>query len=455
MSDRVVVVGGGISGLAAAHEADRLGREVVLLEASDRVGGKIDSGFVDGADLPFPVDMAADGFLARQPEVVELCHELGLGDDLVSPTGARAFIWAAGALRGIPSPSVLGVPFAVDAVAASGIVSPAGVDDFAARIDAAAPPLVGDASVGDVLRPRVGDEVFESLIDPLLGGINAGNADGLSIEAGAAQLAEAARAGGSLRDALRRQVDAAQAAAAGPVFNGVRGGNRRIVDALHDRLGDRIRIGSPVIELERDGPRWSVRTERDSFAADAVVLATPAWISAGLIAPHARVAAQPLADLAYGDAVLLTFVVDASRIDHPLDGSGFLVPRREGLLMTACSWASSKWAHYDDGAHAILRVSAGRTDDLRWLDLSPAQLVDRLRAELTETIGLQGDPVVRITPWRQSLPQYRPGHLDRCDQIDEAMAASMPGVVVTGAQMRGLGLPACVRQGRVAGATSA
>jgi len=452
VSDRVVVVGGGISGLAAAHEAARLGRDVTVLEATGRVGGKIDSGFVDGAALPFPVDMAADGFLARQPEVVDLCHELGLGNDLVSPTGAQAFIWAHGGLRSIPSPSVLGVPFDVDAVAVSGIVSEAGVTDFAARIDTVAAPLVADASVGEVLRPRVGDEVFERLIDPLLGGINAGNADGLSIDAGAAQLAAAARVGGSLRDALRRQVSEAQAAAAGPVFNGVSGGNRRIIDALHTTLGDQVRTGEAVGRLERDGTRWLVRTEAASYPADRVVLATPAWVSADLVSPHAPDAASLLSELAYGDAVLVTFVIDRANIEHPLDGSGFLVPRTEGLLMTACSWASSKWAHYDDGTHAILRVSAGRTDDLRWLELTPEKLVAQLCAELAETVGLRGEPIVRLTPWKQSLPQYRPGHLDRCDALDDKLAVSMPGVRLTGAQMRGLGLPACVRQGRLAGA---
>ncbi|MGB1504931.1 MAG: protoporphyrinogen oxidase [Acidimicrobiales bacterium] len=438
MSDRVVVVGGGISGLAAAHEAARLGRDVTVLEATARVGGKIDSGFVDGAALPFPVDMAADGFLARQPEVVDLCHELGLGNDLVSPTGAQAFIWANGGLRSIPSPSVLGVPFDVDAVAASGIVSETGVKDFANRIDTIAAPLVEDASVGEVLRPRVGDEVFERLIDPLLGGINAGNADGLSIDAGAAQLAAAARVGGSLRDALRRQVSEAQAAAAGPVFNGVTGGNRRIIDALHTELGDRVRTGEAVVRLERNGTGWSVRTAAASYPADRVVLATPAWISAGLVSSHAPDAATTLTELPYGDAVLVTFVIDRSHIER--------------LHMTACSWASSKWAHYDDGTHAILRVSAGRTDDLRWLELTSEELVAQLCAELAETVGLRGEPIVRLTPWKQSLPQYRPGHLDRCDALDEALAVSMPGVTLTGAQMRGLGLPACVRQGRLAGA---
>jgi len=451
VTERVVVVGAGITGLAAAHEALTRGLDVTVLEASGRAGGKIDSGMIEGADVPFPVDMAADGFLARQPEVVELCHELGLGDDLVSPTSARAFIWFDGALRSIPSPSVLGVPFDTESVWASGLIDEAGLADFEARIDAEHPPLVGDASVGEVLRPRVGDAVFEALIDPLLGGINAGNADGLSINAGATQLAEAARAGGSLRAALRAQVDAAQAVAAGPVFNGVAGGNRRIIDALVAELdGGRVRLGEPATALERDGDRWAVVTDSGHHVAERVVLATPGWVTAGLIAPHAPTAAHVLAGLVYGDAVLVTFVVSTSGLDSDLQGSGYLVPRSQGLLTTACSWSSSKWAHYDDGEHAILRVSAGRSDDDRWLSMPIDRVVDQMTDELQLVMGLHGQPVSRVTEWRQSLPQYRPGHLDRCDAIDAELAERAPGVIVAGAQMRGLGLPACVRQGRAA-----
>ncbi len=450
MSERVVVVGGGITGLAAAHEALGRGLDVTVLEAAGQAGGKIDSGMVEGADLPFPVDMAADGFLARQPEVVQLCHELGLADDLVSPTSARAFIWFEGALRPIPSPSVLGVPFDTESVRASGLVDEDGLADFEARIDAEHDPLDGDASVGEVLRPRVGDAVYEALIDPLLGGINAGNADGLSIDAGAAQLADAARAGGSLRDALRAQVDAAQAAAAGPVFNGVEGGNRRIIDALVAELDGRVRLGEPATALEREGDGWVVATDTGRYPADRVVLATPAWVTAALIAPYASTAAGTLADLAYGDAVLVTFVVPTSGLESDLNGSGYLVPRSQGLLTTACSWSSSKWDHYDDGEHAILRVSAGRSDDDRWLSMELDEVVAQMTDELKLVMGLHVEPVTRITEWRQSLPQYRPGHLDRCDAIDAELAEFAPGVIVTGAQMRGLGLPACVRQGRAA-----
>ena len=447
-TDRVVVIGGGITGLAAAHELHRQGHEYLVLEADQRLGGKIDGGPIARSGLAFDVDMAADGFLARQPEATQLCRELGLGDDLVAPTGARAFVWVDDELRAIPSPSVLGVPFEEQSVAASGIVSARGLADFVARVDQPAAPLVGDASVGEVLRPRVGAEVFERLIDPLLGGINAGNADRLSIETGAAQLADAAREGGSLRDVLRARVAENVAAAGGPIFNGVRGGNRRIIDALAEELGDHVRLRTSADALERNGTSWVVRTGGEAIGADRVIITSPAWITASLIAPHAPEAASVLADLEYGSAVLVTFVVDKDQIDSDLNGSGYLVPRDQGMLTTACSWSSSKWDHYNDGTHAILRVSAGRTDDPRWIDMDIALVATTMAAELVPTIGLRGEPVTRITPWRNSLPQYRPGHLGRCDQIDRVLAANAPGLTVAGAQMRGLGLPACVRQGR-------
>ncbi len=447
-TERVAVIGGGITGLAAAHELHRQGRDFIVLEAADRLGGKINSGPVEGSGLPFDVDTAADGFLARQPEATELCVELGLGDELVSPTGAKAYIWFDGALRDIPSPSVLGVPYEEDSVRASGLVSEAGLADFVARVDKDAEPLVDDASVGDVLRPRVGNEVYERLVDPLLGGINAGNADELSIDAGAAQLADAARQGGSLRVALRAQVAASVAAAAGPIFNGVKGGNRRIIDALGEELGDRVRTGSPADSLERDGSGWIVRVGGEAISADQVVITSEAFVTSGLVRPHAPEVASILDDLAYGSAVLVTFVVDKDQLDNPLEGSGYLVPRGQGLLTTACSWSSSKWAHYDDGTHAILRVSAGRTDDTRWVDMDIDDVVATMTTELDAVLGLRGDAVTRITEWRSSLPQYKPGHLLRCDRIDQLLAEQAPGVVVTGAQMRGLGLPACVRQGR-------
>ncbi len=446
MSARTLIIGGGITGLSAAHQLHRQGEDFVLLEASRRVGGKIAGGPVEGSALGFDVDRAADGFLAREPEMSELCRELGLGEDLVSPASGGAFVWVDGALRPIP-PSVLGVPLEPDDLSAGGIVSSEGIAELKARGFADHPGLVGDATVGDVVRARAGDEVFERLVDPLFGGINAGNADDLSIASGARALADAARRSGPFIEALRSQ---RASAAPGPVFHGVKGGTQRVIDALHDELSDRIYIHAPAVSVERNGRTWRVASTSGHFDGDRVILTTPAFVNAALLEPHSPQAASLLSGLVYSDVVLVTFVVPSEQVGHSLDGAGFLVPRDQGLLMTACSWASSKWEHYDDGNHAILRVSAGRVDDRRWLYLDRSVLVETLRRELALTIGLHGKGVTRVTPWRRSLPQYLPGHLQRCDQIDASLARDTPGITVTGASMRGLGLPACVRQARTA-----
>ena len=447
MSGRTVIVGGGITGLAAAHDLQRQGRDFVVLDAADRFGGKIAGGPVKGAGLAFDVDMAADGFLAREPEMTELCIELGLEDSLTSPRPGGAFMWVDNALRRIP-PGVLGAPLDPEAVADSGIVSGDGVAALRAGLTAEFAPLVGDTTVGEALRPRVGDEVFARLIDPLIGGINAGSADEMSIRSGAAALADAAAKGGSFQEALRQHV--AGAATGGPVFHGIRGGSQVIIDALVAELGDQVRANAEVFDIERADEGWTVRTDDETIGADQVILTTPGWVSAALLARHAPEAAAVLAGLVYADAVLVTFVAQRDQVAHELDGAGFLVPRDQGLLMTACSVSSYKWDHYDDGDHVIMRVSAGRTDDTRWLSMTSEAVVAELLDELRLTVGLEGDAVARVSEWRRCLPQYRPGHLDRCDEIDEWLARDTPGLTVAGASMRGLGLPACVRQGRAA-----
>lgn len=462
MTGRVAVVGAGISGLAAAYELQHAGIEPVVLEAGDRAGGKI-----DGAQVGcLTIDAGPDGFVARDPAAAALCRRLGLGPDLVEPAASGAFVWVDGRLRPLPARSVLGVPWTAGAVRGTGIVSEGAAEALARGLAHHADPLPGDASVGEALRPRVGDEVFERLVDPLLGGINAGSADRMSIEACAPLLYEAARRGGPLGPALRevaaRQGRDHDPEAAGPVFQSVHGGVTRLVDALAAELGDAVNLDTPVQALNPagirrgGGRRWTVTTPNGSLEADGVILACPAWESARLLEPLAPAAAAILAGIEYSDVALAVFVVQADRLARPLDGSGFLVPRSQGLLTTACSWASSKWRHYTREGLAVLRVSAGRTDDRRWLDLDSAELVVALAAELAET-GLispedaaRGCFQARVTPWPRSLPQYRPGHLDRAAAVDACLAEAAPGLVAAGAAFRGLGLPACVRNAQTA-----
>lgn len=456
MTGRVAVVGAGISGLAAAYELQRAGIEAVVLEAGDRPGGKIDSAPVGG----LTVDSGPDGFLARDPVAAELCRRLGLGTDLVEPASSGAFLWVDGCLRPLPARSVLGLPWTADAVRGSGIVSNDGADALARGLAHHADPLPGDTSVGEALRPRVGDEVFERLVDPLLGGINAGSADEMSIEACAPPLYEAVRRGGPLGPALRevaagqgRDHDPEEPA---PVFQSVHGGVTRIVDALAAELGEAVKLAAPVESVKPQaasgaGRRWKVTTPSGPLDADGVILTCPAWESARLLEPLAPDAATVLGDIEYADVALAAFVVRNEHLARPLDGSGFLVPRSQGLLTTACSWTSSKWRHYAHEELAVLRVSAGRTDDRRWMDLDSAELVSTLAAELADTGVVSGQDAargrfeVRVTPWLRSLPQYRPGHLERVAAVDACLADGTPGLVAAGAAFRGVGLPACIR----------
>ena len=462
--ERIAVVGAGVTGLTAAFELSRAGVEVVVLEASDRPGGKVDAVEIAG----LRVDSGPDGFLARDTAAAELCHRLGLGPELVTPASSEAYVWVDRGLRPLPRPSVLGAPVDASTLAGTGIVSAAGLDGLRRGLQWDAPALAGDATVGEVLRPRVGDEVFEHLVDPLLGGINAGSADRMSIEASAAPLYEAARKGGPFGAALSRLVNqrsnGGASTASAPVFQGVRGGTARIIDALSAELGKAVHLSTPVEALiprtrgPGTRPEWKVATAMGSFVADGVILAAPAWETARLLEAHAPEAAAVLGGIEYADVVLAIFVAGPEQARLPLDGSGFLVPRGQGLLMTACSWSSSKWAHYHRPGGCVVRVSAGRTDDRRWLDLEPAELAAVLSSELVET-GVLLDPGAhrdnrgvhtRIVPWRRSLPQYRPGHLDRVAAAEGCLAAEVPGVVATGAAFRGLGLPACVRQAQTA-----
>ena len=500
MNADVAVVGAGISGLAAAWELDNVGADVIVLEASDRPGGKIDGSEVGG----IMVDAGPDGFLIREPDMTELCRELGLSDELVVQEAGRARVWSGEALRPLPEKSLLGVPYDADAASRCGVLSSAGLAVLRRGLELRVSPPDGDAAVGPLLRPHTGDEVFDRLIDPLLGGIHAGPADEMSVAACAPSLYEAIQLGGQLGPALRtvarRQAagrhvasmgedglssssEGGAAKAAVPPFRSVRGGVASIVKALVSRLGKSIRLETPVVSLERGrsgsgkSRGWRLLTPQGAVSAKAVVLATPAWVAADLTEPHSPDAAAILGGIGHADVAVVTFVLPAERIVQRLDGSGFLVPRSAGLLTTACSWTSCKWEHCRLPDRVVLRVSAGRFDDTRWLDLDRAELVTVLGCELVEfgllddSRGLAGDsgksmedsrrltdtgvngtdeslPAVRVTPWMRSLPQYRPGHLERIDAVDAHLKGDVPGLMATGAAFRGLGLPTCVRQAR-------
>jgi oxygen-dependent protoporphyrinogen oxidase len=449
----LVVVGGGVAGLAAAWEAVQLGASVTVLEAAERIGGKLVTSdlHVDGSVLR--IDEGADAFLARVPDAVGLCRELGLDDEFVTPATGRAHVWFDGALRPLPDHHVLGVPLDADEVAATGLLSAAAVERLRTEPEHPGAPPVGDVSVGDHLGERLGREVVDHLVGPLVGGISAGDVDRLSLEAVTPQLNEAARRGGSLLRSLLEQRAASDQES--PVFHGLRGGSARLVEVLSERLtgaGARLETSVDVrdVSFDDDG-RASIRTDGRSIDADGVVLATPAAVAAGLLDRLSPQAAEELRSIPTTSVALVTLVYDRSDVPGPLDGSGFLVPRSAGLFLTAASWGSNKWAHWDDGRHVVLRASAGHRNDGRVDVLDDGAVAALLRADLATTMGIVAEPrATRVSRWTDAFPQYEVGHLERLERIDAALHRDAPRVRLAGMSYRGVGIPASIRSGRTA-----
>lgn len=461
---RVVVVGAGITGLTAAFTlaTNRPDLEVVVLEASERVGGKI-------LTTPFagrPVDCGADAFLARVPEALDLCRELGLDTILTAPAQKSAYVWVNSGLSRLPSGLVLGVPTDLDALATSGIVSADGIARAAQDLsrtewidsaNGADPNGDDDQSVGHLIRARLGDEVHEKLVSPLLSGVNAGDADHLSLAAGAAQIAVAARKSPSLISALREQTAAAQTNPDAPVFHGIPVGTQTLTDLLLARLTQAdvpVHLSCPVTALSRGENGWLLVTPLGTVAADELILTTPAAPTARLLESVAPATATDLGAVEYASAAMVTLAVAKKDLGVPLDASGFLVAQTDPLpTLTACSWASAKWAHLDDPEVAILRVSAGKHGDTHALELDDPSLVEALSVDLATTMGITAPPISwRVTRWIDGLPQYRPGHPGRVAHWRAGVASDAPGIHLAGAAYDGLGLPACVRQGRQAAA---
>ncbi len=448
MDDRhLVIVGGGITGLAAAWEASGLdGWTVTVVDAGPALGGKLRASEFMG----LTIDEGADAFLMRVPHARDLCTEIGL-TDLVHPAATRASVFIDGVLRPLPGSTVLGVPTDFDDPELAHLLTPSGLER--ARLEPTMPglPIVDDVGAGALVRLRFGDEVADRLVGPLLGGINAGDPDRLSVLASVPQFA-AAISGTSLSTALR----AAKAAApTGPVFGAPRTSMASLPDRLAVKLAGR---GVRLIEnwacenVQRTGNHWQIDGPTGALIADRVIIATPQHVSGPLLTTLAPEASAMLSTIASSSVVLVTLAYDPTDVALDTSISGFLVPREANLTMTAASWGTSKWPHwFDADRHPILRVSAGHRTDPASADLSDEDLLGRLADDLERTIGIDSVPVAtRVSRWPQGFPQYDVGHLDRIARIEVVLAEQTPGLVVTGAAHRGLGVPACIAQGRAA-----
>lgn len=449
----IAIVGSGIAGAAAAHSVrDSLpGAEIIVLESTDRVGGKLHRADIAGVT----VDVGAEALLARRPEALDLMAQVGLHDDVVHPTTTKAALWTRGALRAMP-PTVMGVPADVEALADSGVISRVGL--LRAQVPRRREALTEDVSVGAYVSAQLGDEVCDRLVEPLLGGVYAGHARSLSLRAAAPQIAALAESDGSLVEAAA-QARSASTARSGPVFAGLRGGVAGLVPATLEAADADVRLRSTVRELRRRSTgRWQLTvgptTDVELVEADAVILATPAAPTAKLLAPHAGDAASELASIEYASMAIVSLAVPRAAIGGSTDSSGFLVPPIDGHAIKGATISSRKWAWIDESSQefVLLRTSIGRAGEADLLQRTDDELVRLAVGDLSEAVGLQGAPAdYHVQRWGGALPQYAVGHLDMVQRI-EASVAEVAGLELCGAAYAGVGVPAVIATARAAAA---
>jgi len=443
---QIVIVGGGVSGLATAHYIHShlgVGVHLTLVERGSRLGGKVANQQFGG----HLVDTGPDAVLVRAPAMAALLKDLGLANEIVAPASLGAHVWSRGELRRLPTGTLFGVPDRLLPLLKSRLISPAGL--ARAALDLVLPRRhvsSPDPSIADLVVPRLGSQVFDRLVDPLLGGVHAGRAAELSAHSTVPDIETLARNDRSLYLGLRKMRRHAPPATGGPILVTLTGGLGRLVEALLAGLtGDDLRLDSPAAMIARTGSRYRVDlVDGQSLVADAVVLATPAFVSAQLITDLAPEAASVMAQIPYVDVATIWLAYPRSVVDRPMDGTGFLVPPEEGKLMVGCTWSSAKWPHLADDKFVLLRCMVGRRGDRRWLDMDDKTLVRGVHDELVEAMGLRAGPSNQsIQRWTQAMPQYLIGHQGRLDALALAMH-HLPGIHLTGAAYRGVGLASCV-----------
>jgi protoporphyrinogen/coproporphyrinogen III oxidase len=462
-SPAVVIVGGGISGLAAAFFLRDRGLAVTVLEGSPRLGGKLAVSEIAGIE----VDEGAEALLARRPEGTGLIGAAGLAGRLVSPGSTAAAVWTRAQLRPLPRRQLMGVPADLDELESSGILSRPGL--ARAREDLRLPPTGrdGDVAVASYIGARFGPELVDRLVDPLLGGVYAGRSDELSFEATLGGLAHAARQHRSLAAAAGSLLPGPGSPPGPPVFTTLAGGLGTLPAAVAAGSGAAVRTGAMTRELARAADRdgdggahggWQLTVgptrAPERLYADAVILAVPARPAGRLLAglPGAGPAAAALGEIDYASMAVVTLAYPGGAFPRRPEGSGYLVPAVDGHVVKAVTFSTVKWPHLRAARPdlEIVRCSIGRVGEEAVLQRDDAELARLAAADLAAATGVRGAPVaVRVSRWGGGLPQYAVGHLERVARI-RAAVATLPGLAVCGAAYDGIGIPACIASARLA-----
>jgi protoporphyrinogen/coproporphyrinogen III oxidase len=444
---RVVVVGGGIAGLAAAHQLrDRA--QVVLLEATGHPGGKFGTTDIDGVTF----ESGPDSFVAREPHVRELATAVGLGEELVPPAIFGAHIWIDGKLKRVPADFVFGMPTSPLAALRSGLLSPKGAVRAAADLVLPGPLEGPDISISEFVRHRFGSEVLDRLVDPLLAGTRAGLASDISLAAAVPEIDELARRTRSLAVGLERSRKRGGSVSGPPPFLAPRRGMSSLIEALVDDLGTSIETGAVAQRIERRRSGYRVLIQNGTpVDGDALILAVPAYVAGDLLAELNPLAAAELRCIDYASVATACFIWPPGSVDIPPDTSGLLVPSHQRRILAGATWFSQKWPHLSpaDG-RIVVKAFAGRAAGGHEPDSDDERLLAALVDDLGSAVAVRARPLVaRLIRWPRALPLYAVGHLDKVERIERALGTT-PGILLAGAAYRGSGVSDSVKSAQTA-----
>ena len=442
MTVDVAIVGAGISGLAAAYELTKRGLSVRVLEASSRPGGVIRTDVFDG----WVVDGGPDSILVQKPGAVALCRELGIAGRLVPTLLPRAaYVLRGRRLHPLAEGSFLGFPVTLRALAASPLFSAAGKVRMACEV--LVPRATGDEdeSIASFVRRRFGEEAVDYLAEPLLAGIHAGDAERLSIRALFPRLVEIERRAGSVLRGARAFRAAPSSEGA---FVSLPGGTGELVDTLYRALPPgTVQVDARVTEL-RIGEGFTIESAAGPLTARTAILAVPAYVAGALLRSCDTWLASLCESITYASTVTAALGYRRDQVRHPMQGSGFVVPRVERLGILAGTWVTSKWPGRAPEGHVLLRAFLGGGRDPSRVERSDEELVATAREELGALMRIDGAPLfAKLYRWTRQSPQYEVGHLERVSRID-ARVAALPGLFVAGSGFRAIGIPDCITDGR-------
>lgn len=451
---RIAIIGGGITGLAAAYALDqkrRSGFEVdyTVFEGSPRFGGVMVSDHVDGC----LIEAGPDSFLTEKPWASDLCRQIGLGDQLIGSNDRqrKTYILARGRLIEMPDGLMFMVPTKIMPTVLSPLFSEATKLRMAREWFHPPHKANGDESVASMVERHYGSEMVDLLADPLLSGVYGGEASQLSVRAVLPRFAEMEAKYGSLGRAMlaaRKKMAQAAKGPARPLFTSLKDGMQQMIDALLAQLNPKSLSAETIvhaIQLEAGG--WTVSAGLKSDQFDAVILALPAHNAATLLQMSGSALSAELRTIAYSSSVTVTLGYGKTVRDSLPPGFGFLIPRSAGKRMLAATFVHNKFPHRAPDDRAIIRCFLGGARDEQVLSLSNEQILDLVRSELKQIIGLTAEPLfARVYKWKCAMAQYAVGHLERLERI-EALRQKLPGLALAGNGYSGIGVPDCVRSG--------